>query len=78
MPYPDMFEERIAVRHLTTQTAVLHNDFQIDQVQDRLGEEVQFGHANFLRNANPFVLDKVESSVLHVARFSPTEGGTFR
>ena len=76
--YRHMFEERIAVGHLTTHTAVLHNDFQIDQVLDRLGEEVQFRNANFLRNASPFVLDNVESAVVHVARYAPTQGGTFR
>ena len=73
-----MFEERIAVGHLITHTTVLHNDFQIDQVHDRLGEEVQFRNANFLRNTSPFGLDNVESAVEHVARYAPTESGTFR
>ena len=73
-----MFEERIAVGHLATHTAVLHNAFQIDQVLDRLGEEVQLRNTNFLRNASPFVLDNVESAVVHVARYAPTQGGTFR
>ena len=57
--YRHMFAERIAVGHLITRTAVLHNDFQIYQVLDRLGAEVQFRNAKFLRNASPFVLDNV-------------------
>ena len=76
--YRLMFEERIAVGHLSTHTDVLHNHFNIDQVPDSLGEEVQFCNANFLRNASPFVLDNVESAVVHVARYAPTQGGTFR
>ena len=67
-----MFEERIAVGHLPTDTAVLHNDFQIDQVRDRLREEVQLRNANFIRNGSPFVLDHEESAVVHVARHPPT------
>ena len=59
-------------------TAVLHNDFQIDQVLDPLREKVQLRNANFLRNASPFVLDNVESAVVHVARYAHTQGGTFR
>ena len=73
-----MFEQRIAAGHLTTHTAVLHNDFQTDEVLDRLGEEVQLRNVNFLRKASPFVLDNVESAVVHVARYAPTQGGTFR
>ena len=66
------------MRHLSTPTADIHNNFQIDQVLDRLGEEVQLRNANFLHNASPFVLDNVESAVVHVARYAPTQGGTFR
>ena len=73
-----MFEDRIAVGDLSTDTAVLHNDFQIDQVVYRLGEGLQLRNANFIRNASPFVLDNVESAVVHVARYAPTQGGTFR
>ena len=72
-----MFEERIALGHLTTHIAVLHNDFQIDQVLDRLGKEVQLRNANFIRNASPFVLDNVETAVGHFARYGPTQGDTF-
>ena len=77
LQYRHIFEVRIAVGHLTTHTAVLHNDFQIDQVLDRLEEEVQLHNSNFLRNASPFVLDTVDSSVLHVARYASTQGGIF-
>ena len=63
-----MFEERIALGHLNTHTAVLHNDFQMDQVFDRLAEKVQLRNANFLRNASPFLLDNVKSAVVDVAR----------
>ena len=59
-------------------TAVLHNDFQIDQVLEPLREKVQLRNANFLRNASPFVLDNVESAVVHVARNAPRQGGTLR
>ena len=76
--YRNMFEERIASGHLTIQTAVLHNDFQINQVFSRLGEEVHMRNANFLRNASPFVLDNIESAVLHLARYAPTRGGTYK
>ena len=74
--YRHMFEERIATGHLTTHTALLHNDLQIKQVFSRLAEEVQMRNANCVRNGSPFVLDKIESAVLHVARFAPTRGGT--
>ena len=73
-----MFEERIALGYLTTHTAVLHNEFQINQVLDRLAQEVQFRNANFLPTASPFVLDNVESAVVHVARYAPTQDRTFR
>ena len=46
VPYRHMFHERTAVGHLTTHSAVLHKEFQIDQVLDRLDEEVQFRNAN--------------------------------
>ena len=75
--YRHMFAERIAVRDLSTHTAVLHNEFQINQVLDRLGDEEQFRNANFFRNASHFVLDNVESAVVHVTRYAPTQGGTF-
>ena len=67
-----MFEERIAVGHLTTHTALMHNDFQIDQVLERLGVVVHLRKGNFLRNASPFVLVNIESAVVHVARYAPT------
>ena len=43
-----------------------------------MGEEVQFLNANYLRNATPFVLDKDESAVVHVASYAQTKGGPFR
>ena len=49
--YRHMFEERVATGH-HTHTAVLHYDFQINEVFSRLGEEVQMRNANFLRNAS--------------------------
>ena len=54
-----LFQERIALGHLGTDTAVLHNDFQIEQALDRLGDDVQSRNANFNRKARPFVLDNV-------------------
>ena len=68
--YGHKFEERIAVRHLTTHTAILDNDFQIDQVLYRLAEEVHFRNANFLSNASPFLLDNVASALAHVASYA--------
>ena len=76
--YRHMFEERIEVGHLITYTAVLHNDFQIDQGLHRLSEEVLFRNAIFIRNPVPFVLDNVESAVVHVTLYAPTQGGIFR
>ena len=74
--YLHMLEERIAMRQLTSHTAVLHKQFQIDQELARVGEELHFRNAMFLRNASPFVLDNVESAVGHVAPYPPTEGGS--
>ena len=67
-----MLEERVATGHLTTHTAVLNNDFQINQVFSRLGQEVQMRKANFLGKASPFVLDNISSAVIHVGRYAPT------
>ena len=75
--YRHMFPGLIAVGPLSTHTAVLHKDFKSDQVLDRLGEEVHFRNAKFLLNASPFVLDNMYPAVLHVARYSPKEGGTY-
>ena len=75
--YRHMFEERTQIGHLTTHTAVIHNDFQIDEVLDRLGEELTMRNANYLRNASPLALDSVESAVAHIARYAPTVGGTY-
>ena len=60
--------------HFTTPSQ-LHNYFQIDYVLDRVGEEVPFRNANFMRNASPFVVDNIESAVLHVAIYAQTQGG---
>ena len=76
--YRHMFQERIAIGNLRTHSPVLHNFSNIDQVLARLREEVQFLNANLLRNASPFVLDNVESTVVHVARYAPTQAGTSR
>ena len=70
--YLDILQERIAIGHLTTHSGALH-DFQIDQVVDRVGDELQFRNANFLGNGCHFVLDIVESALFHVARFAPTQ-----
>ena len=43
-----------------------------------MGEEIQLRNVNFLRNESPFVLDNVESAVVNVSRYAPTQGGTFR
>ena len=54
---------------------MLHNDFQINEVYSRI-LEVQIRHANLLRKVSPFVLDNIESAVLHEARYATTRGGT--
>ena len=59
--YRNMFEERIDVGDVRTHTAVMHNDFQIEQVVERLGQEVQFRKANIPPNASTFVLDNIQS-----------------
>ena len=67
-----MFEDRIAVGHLATQSAKQHNDFQIDEVLARMGDEVKYWNSYFLRNARPFVLDNFDWAVVQVARYAPT------
>ena len=78
MQYRLMFKEPVATGHLTTHTAVLDNDFQINQVFSRLGEEVQMRNANFLRNASPYVLDNIDCAVIQVARYAPSRGGSYK
>ena len=71
--YCHMFQKRISLGHLSIHTAVLDNDFQIDQVLYRLGEEVLFRNANFLRNSSPILFNSVST-----ARYAPRQGDTFR
>ena len=75
--YRHMLEDRIVVGHLTTRTALIYNSFQIDEVLEKIEQEVQLRNANYLRNASPFALDSVECAVMHVARYNPTIGGTY-
>ena len=76
--YRHMFEERTAVGHLTMHTSQhLHNYTTTSKstMFSTESEEVQFRNANFLRNASPFVVDNIESAVVHVARYAQTQGG---
>ena len=59
-------------------TGVLLNDLKIDQVLDRVGEELQFRNSNFLRKASPCVLVIVVSAGVPVAQYAPTQGASFR
>ena len=55
----------------------MNNDLLIDQLFERLGDELQFRNANFLRNVSPFGVDNMLSAVFHVGRYAPTQGGIF-
>ena len=78
LQYYHLVDERYVEDHIISTSQVLLNEFQIDEVLELIAQELRMRSANFLRNGSPFVLDSVESAVLHIARYSPIRGGTYQ
>ena len=62
----------------TSKSQVIYNDFQIDETLEALNEELLLRNAHYLRNASPMSLDSVDNAVLHVARFNPVSGSSYK